>query len=383
MPGMAQKRLVVLADCETASIVQAAASEFGLEAEATTTTEAALANIRRIGPKTLAGVVCELGSSKDNSCWPLLATLKSENKQAFVIVFGPAAAQDVQMRLKCFDSGAKMVTDSFEDVRIALRRVAAVSRIIGSYTCPNCGMSDLDENGLHLHMHMHHAVDPNTEGGACPICSQRTGNLEVHVHNHHGPPEEREPEPAHYAVFSWCVCRRSRDGKFLLVNEPAGISRGRPAYWLPAGRVDKGETLVEACRREALEEAGVAVQVTGILRFMVDGHGTLRIVFLSEPEDENVEPKSVPDWESVGAVWADAKDLERLTRSDYRSPDPAGLYPKVASGQLTPYSLDTVAFRNLEALMQKLTAGDRAALSELPAVWKQVEAAYPKAAFEK
>jgi len=382
MPGMAQKGLVVLAESERASIVQAAASEFGLQAEATTTTEEALERTRHIGPNVLAAVVCELGSSKENSCWPLLAELKKKYRQTFVIVLGPAA-QDLQLRLKCFDSGAKMVTDSLEAVRIALGRAVAVSRNVGSYACPTCGMSDLDENGLHLHMHMHHAVDPNTEGGACPICRCRPGNLEVHVHNQHGPPEEREPEPACFAVFAWCVCRRSRDGKFLLVNEPAGISRGRPGYWLPAGRVDKGETLVGACRREALEEAGVAVRVTGILRFMVDGRGTIRIVFLSEPEDENAEPKSVPDWESVGAVWADARDLERLTHADYRSPDPADLYPKVASGQLTPQSLDTVAFRNLEALMQKLTTGDRAALSELPAVWKQVEAAYPKAAFDR
>lgn len=69
-----------------------------------------------------------------------------------------------------------------------------------------------------------------------------------------------------------------------MVNEPAGISGGRPRFWLPAGRVDRGESLREACEREALEEAGVEVRVTGILRLMVSS-GTLRALFLAEPKE--------------------------------------------------------------------------------------------------
>merc|ERR1711937_548983 len=36
-----------------------------------------------------------------------------------------------------------------------------------------------------------------------------------------------------------------------------------------------------------LEEAGVAVRVTGVLRSMVDGRGTMRVVFLAVPEDSS------------------------------------------------------------------------------------------------
>ena len=80
----------------------------------------------------------------------------------------------------------------------------------------------------------------------------------------------------------------------MLVNEPAAISGGkpgywlglglglglgsvgpnpnpsggRPRYWLPAGRVDAGESLVEAARRECVEEAGVRVRPCGVLAFM-------------------------------------------------------------------------------------------------------------------
>ena len=44
------------------------------------------------------------------------------------------------------------------------------------------------------------------------------------------------------------IVRRS-DGRFLLVNEPAGIARGVPRYWLPAGRVDAGEERRTGCSR--------------------------------------------------------------------------------------------------------------------------------------
>jgi len=232
-------------------------------------------------------------------------------------------------------------------------------------------------------MHFHHATDPN-EGGVCPVCAARVGNLAMHLHNEHGPPEERELAAAPYAAFAWCVCQRPSDAKFLLVNEPAGISGGRPGYWLPAGRLDRGEGFVEACRREALEEAGVAVRVTGLLRLMVDGRGTIRAVLLAAPEDErDCEPKSVPDWESVGAVWADVSELDKLSDGDYRSPDPADLYPKVARGELRPQPLDTDAFRELEALMRRLTSGDAAASPELPGVLARLQAAYPRSVFRR
>merc|ERR1712232_1169629 len=107
-------------------------------------------------------------------------------------------------------------------------------------------------------------------------------NLAVHLNNEHGPREAREPEPAPFPAFAWCVCRRA-DGKFLLVNEPAGISGGRPGYWLPAGRVDMGETLVECAVREAMEEAGVMVRAVVILRFQIDKEGVFRVAFLCEP----------------------------------------------------------------------------------------------------
>ena len=105
-------------------------------------------------------------------------------------------------------------------------------------------------------------------------------------------------------------------GQMLMVNEPAGICRsGRPGYWLPAGRVDDGEGFVEAAVREAEEEAGVAVEVTGLLRCGLSG-GTPRIVLYARPRGggsgEGGVPKSIPDFESVGAMWVDHELLAAL-----------------------------------------------------------------------
>lgn len=61
------------------------------------------------------------------------------------------------------------------------------------------------------------------------------------------------------------VAVRSQDGRLLLVR------RCDDGTWeLPGGRVDVGETAVEAAVREAAEEAGVHVLVTGLLGLFTD-----------------------------------------------------------------------------------------------------------------
>ena len=54
---------------------------------------------------------------------------------------------------------------------------------------------------------------------------------------------------------------RKRDNKFLMVQEFA-----RQGYWLPGGGLDAGETLVGCAAREGREEAGLAVDVKGLLQ---------------------------------------------------------------------------------------------------------------------
>ena len=47
------------------------------------------------------------------------------------------------------------------------------------------------------------------------------------------------------------------DGKYLLVKREKEPLRGR--WWVPGGRVVKGETLVEAAHRKAAQELGITI----------------------------------------------------------------------------------------------------------------------------
>jgi len=267
----------------------------------------------------------------------------------FTILFSDELSRNASVRLCAFKAGARMVSDNILSVQEALRRVASLGRGGGELICPTCGSEGLTENELHLHHPLFHSCEANG-CERCPICgvTEYLQCFAVHLHNEHGPPEGREPPPAPFAAFAWAVCRRP-DGRFLMVNEPAGISRGAPRYWLPAGRVDIGESLLVAAQRETLEEAGVTVRIIGVLRFMVRwATGTVRIIFLVEPEFPDAMPKSIPDWESVGALWVEAAEAQALDVDDFRSPDPAELFPAVASGELMPQSVDTDAFRSFD-----------------------------------
>src|SRR3954470_25029966 len=90
-------------------------------------------------------------------------------------------------------------------------------------------------------------------------------------------------------------------GRYLLVHE----AKHGQLWYLPAGRVEAGESFAAAAVRETLEEAGVPVRLTGILRIehAPTPHGTrVRVVFLAEPTDDT-PPKSTPDGESLEAAW--------------------------------------------------------------------------------
>jgi len=77
--------------------------------------------------------------------------------------------------------------------------------------------------------------------------------------------------------------------------------------------VEPGESLEAAARRETLEETGVLVRLTGLLRLEhtpVAGAARVRAFFLAEPVDDT-PPKSTPDDESLGAEWVALEDLGR------------------------------------------------------------------------
>jgi len=110
-------------------------------------------------------------------------------------------------------------------------------------------------------------------------------------------------------IPTWCyalVVVRKGD-RFLLIQES---KYGEPWY-LPGGRVEAGESFASAAVREVLEEGGIPVRVTGLLRIEHSPNAAgarLRVVFLAEPTDDT-PPKSDPDDESLRAEWVSLSEL--------------------------------------------------------------------------
>lgn len=144
-------------------------------------------------------------------------------------------------------------------------------------------------------------------------------------------------------------------------------------------------TIVQAGEREALEEAGIAVKIEGVLRFMLDGCCP-RIVFLARPIDENAECKSIPNFESVGSLWTSHEMLKELNNpADFRSDDPILYFPAVARGELQAVSLETDAFCAFEQTISELTQKRNLTQRDVAPffrVWEQLKSTYPASAFQ-
>ncbi len=123
----------------------------------------------------------------------------------------------------------------------------------------------------------------------------------------------REPIP------TWCfalvVVRRG--DHFLLVHE----RKHGQLWYLPAGRVEPGESFAHAAVRETLEETGVRVRLDGILKIEHTPMGAtarLRMVFTATPIDPDAKPKRLADEHSLEARWVTLKEAEALP---LRGPD--------------------------------------------------------------
>ena len=76
-------------------------------------------------------------------------------------------------------------------------------------------------------------------------------------------------------------------------------------WWIPGGAVDAGQTFSMAAKRECLEEAGIDIELKGILGMDYQLFGKsnfkMRMIFYAEPVDPNQVPKQVEDEESIEA----------------------------------------------------------------------------------
>ena len=112
--------------------------------------------------------------------------------------------------------------------------------------------------------------------------------------------------------FSLIICRNPKTGLYLAVNETD--NRG---WWIPGGGVDAGETFREGALRECLEEAGVDVELKGIIKIdhwmnKQNDSGKMRVIYYAEPKDVDVVPKQEADSESLEAQWVSLEDFPNL-----------------------------------------------------------------------
>jgi phosphatase NudJ len=108
--------------------------------------------------------------------------------------------------------------------------------------------------------------------------------------------------------FAMVVVRLGR--RFLVAHERKHGQR----WYLPAGRVEPGETIVDAAVRETYEETGVRVKVDALLRVehapSPEG-ARVRVFVLASPIDDEA-PRAEPNEHSLEARWVTLDELDTL-----------------------------------------------------------------------
>ncbi|MEQ5833435.1 NUDIX hydrolase [Marinobacter sp. NFXS9] len=109
-----------------------------------------------------------------------------------------------------------------------------------------------------------------------------------------------------------------KDGRFLMVEER---SNGRIVFNQPAGHVEEHETILDAARREALEETGWAVEprhFLGLYTYLAPANGRTyyRMCFVAEALQHETEQL---DDDIIAAHWLTYDEL-RERQESLRSP---------------------------------------------------------------
>lgn len=115
-------------------------------------------------------------------------------------------------------------------------------------------------------------------------------------------------------------CLIVRDNKILMVKEAKKKCYGQ--WNFPAGHVDEPEFITDAAIREAYEETGCKVKLTGVLPICIveakDAEPRLMVRFTAEIVEENI--KIDPD-EILDVQWLDIERVKNMTEQELRGYD--------------------------------------------------------------
>lgn len=134
-----------------------------------------------------------------------------------------------------------------------------------------------------------------------------------------------------------------RDGRFLLVEERIG---GRLVLNQPAGHLDPHESLVEACRREVLEETAHHFEpqaLVGIYRWHYAQKDVTFLRFSFCGRVLGAEAGRPLDKGIVAAPWVTLDEL-RTRKADHRSPLVQKCVDDFLAGQRFPLQLFSQEF---------------------------------------
>ncbi|CAG9829497.1 unnamed protein product [Diabrotica balteata] len=106
----------------------------------------------------------------------------------------------------------------------------------------------------------------------------------------------------------------NEQNEVLMMQEAKKSCAGK--WYLPAGRMEKGENIIEACKREVLEETGLKIECTTLLAVETVKGNWIRFVLTGKVTGGNLKTPSEANQESIQARWIKRLDEVELRASD-------------------------------------------------------------------